>query len=250
MVSENLIAAGLARLQQRAGKPALVCTHLSIEHLASTFNAAHARHASAMRSITKTISTFDDDAAKRIASYRKRPDGSVRSIEERRNFANEVKRDRAAVVRSSFATMANELNESRRDLLQHADSVKRSRSLMTPWAIASAHDLGGERRSRLFAEVSLMQPATLANLARRCEAEQDRELCSVLVGVCDKMAPRDRPFSSQDLAAAVFGERSNVAMQHAAHVVQSADAAIAAERALESGRSDSLAKIEAALNDG
>ena len=248
MVAESLIEAGLARLQQRAGKTAHVITHQSIEHVRGTFDAAQERHASALRSITKTIATFDDDAAKRVASFRKRPDGSVRSIEERRNYGNEIKRDRAAVFRNAFQSMKNELDESRRDLLTHADSVKRSRSLLTPLAIASAHDLGGERRSRLFAEIRDMPSATLANLARRCEAEQDRELCSVLVGVNDAKASRDRSFSSQDLAASVFGQRSNTAMQHGNHIVQTADAAIAAERALESGRSDSLARIEAALN--
>ncbi|MGH7089589.1 MAG: hypothetical protein ACREFQ_11890, partial [Stellaceae bacterium] len=143
--------------------------------------------------------------------------------------------------------LARDLDDSRREMLQTADAVRRGRDMLSAIRIATSSNLGSERRGRLLAELASAGPATLLSLARQAHGEQDAELASVLIGLNDKLAPKDRPFSSGELAESVFGSRAANALQHADFVSRECDAAIMAERAVENGATDSLSRIEHAL---
>ena len=259
--SLQMIEDGLAARQGRsifAGASSIVTTIASIQSVREGFDAAHRRHKSALRSIAKSIAEFDAGAAKRIADYRnlqsrQNANGSDGSIRVRRTaqeiaaFGHDIKAEQIHFVRALFATMQAELSESRRLMLQAEHSVKISRGLFDPLKLASSWELGGERRARLMQECAQLPPAALKGLALRAAADGDKELAGVLVSINDARQPNMRGFNSAELAAVVFAEKSTLANQHADHVMRTATAAVNAERALETGRVDSIAKIEAAL---
>ena len=241
------------------GASSIVTTIASIQSVREGFDVAAERHASAMRSIAKSLKEWDDKAALRIADYRNLKgrngvtdgrDGAIqvrRSAQEIAQFGHDIRNERVHFVRQLFVTMKAELDASRRDMFKAEHSVKASRGLFDPVKLASSWSIGSERRSRLMQECAAMGPAALKGMAIRAAAEGDKELAGVLVSLNDKLEPRMRAFNSGELAAHVFAEKSAAANQHANHVVTMAQAALNAERALASGRVDSVAKIEAAL---
>ncbi len=226
MVAENLIERGLAARQNRAGMfdraRGIVTTPASIQTIRETFDVAAERHASAMRSITKAIAEWDDAAAKRIKAYRLQADGrTVRPESERRRFAGEVKANRASFIRQLFHSSKAELDAARREMLTVELAVKRSRELFSPLRIASSFELGGERRSRLLAELHGMPPAALKGVAIRAAADGDRELAGVLITINDKLDLKLRSFSSAELAESSL--RRNVRPCAGAYLARHAD---------------------------
>jgi hypothetical protein len=249
--SIDKISRGLAARQSRgsifAKAGELVVSTASLEAIRSDFDQAHGRFDSTMRTITKSIAEFDTRAEARIKEFRTRPDGSVRSIEDRQRFAEEIKRDRAAHVRAVFAGLKGSLDADRLAMRTVQNAVARSADMFNPLSIASTYNLGSERRARLLEELRLMPPQALKAAAQRAVAEKDRELAGAIVSVNDALDSKRRNFSSKELADAVFSEMSTTALAHCGHVARTCDAALAAERNLESGKTDSLGRIERAL---
>jgi hypothetical protein len=68
------------------------------------------------------------------------------------------------------------------------------------------HGIGTERRSRLWAEVSPMGPASLAQLAIKAKADNDKDLASVVMVANDLLPKESRQFSSQDFAVSFVGK--------------------------------------------
>lgn len=260
--SLDMIRDGLAARQGRsmfAGAGAIKTSIASIQSVREDFDAAHKRHESALRTISKAIADFDSAAVQRLAEFRNLKsrqnangdDGSIRvrrSAQEIASFGRDIRAERIHHLRKLFATLDGELAETRRLMLAADHSIKVSRSGFDPLRLASSWELGSERRARLMAECQSLPPAALKGLALRAAADGDKELCGVLVAVNDSRQPSQRGFNSAELAGVVFAEKSKLANDHADYVIATATAAVLAERALSCGRTDSVARIEAALN--
>jgi hypothetical protein len=256
MVAEALLERGLAARQQRGSFNRTVITAETIESTRASFDAALLRHQSALRSIQNSISEFDEKAARRVAEFRNRPggdpgDGAIRqrrSSREIADFGHTIRAERNSLLRSLFNSMATELSESRIEMNRLAAAVRTSAPGMMPLKLASQFNLGSERRARLLAECSILQGATLKSMADLAVANNDRELASVCIHLNDLKSPKDRSFSSQELADKLYGDSAQFCHGHVSAIVHAADSAHAAERQLESGKTDSWSTIERALN--
>jgi hypothetical protein len=257
MSSIDLIERGLQARQQRGGSfNRTIVTSDTIEATRQQFDEPYQHHQSALRSIQKALTDFDEKAARRVSEYRNRPggdpvDGAIRqrrSNKEIADFGHTIHSERSALLRSLFQSMATELSESRIEMNRLAAAVRTSAPNMMPLKLASQFNIGSDRRARLLAECSILQPATLKSMAEMAVANNDRELASVCIHLNDTKNAKDRSFSSQELADQVFGEHHRACHAHVNAIVDGADSAHAAERQLESGRTDSWSTIEAALN--
>jgi hypothetical protein len=207
------------------------------------------------------MADFDAAALIRIKEYRTlRPaknnngdDGAIRqrrSMQEIASFGRDIKSERQTFLRKLFSTLSGELAEARALMGQAAHSASVSRELFSPQRLASAFELGGDRRGRLMLECRDLPPAALQGLAQRAAADSDRELAGILVAINDSRQPSQRSFNSVELASVpgLFGDKSKFAIEHANYVETTNTAANLARRNLETGKSDGFSRIEAALN--
>jgi len=251
------IAAGLENRERQRANPFasnIVVSAASLASLREEFHAHHTAHTKHVTAAKDRIAKFDAQQAKALADYeyrsvidnrgevskQRRPAGDLAGFREQQkrdriNFCNAVATDARAACQPNRARMA-----------EIATAIRASSNLFSPLALATSHELGSERRSRLYAEVKDLQrsPQALLHAGQRAAAEGDATLASVCIAVCDAMPADKRPFVPADLAAIVFKDRAASAREHVEHVIGSHAATLVAEQALFSAPDQSVCKIE------
>ncbi len=245
---------GLANRQRQRSNPfatATIVSAASLQTLREEFAAHHAAHAKHMKAATDRIAAFDEAQSRDFLKYQHRAtvgNGGALVNERRSNaelaqFRENQKRDRVAAVNAIAADAKAVCQPNQLKMQEIAAAIRASAGQFSALSLASSHELGSERRSQLFAEVSTMQPMALLHVAQKAASEGNSLLASVCISVCDAMPADRRPFVPADLAAQAFGARAASAQEHVTHVTTSHAATLAAEQALTVAPNDALGKI-------
>ena len=248
------ITAGLAGRERARSNPFATATIVSAASLASLReeHATHVReHAKHIKAATDKIADFDARQAKELANYEYRAvvgnSGNVarerRPASDLAGFRETQKRDRIAFVAQARAGATAVAQPNRLRMQEIAAAIRASSGMFSALALASSHELGSERRSRLYAEMKDMGPQALLHVAQKAASEGDTLMAAVAIAVNDSMDQGKRPFVSADLAAQAFGSRAASAREHIEHVTSSHAATLAAEQALTATPNDFVAKI-------
>lgn len=107
--------------------------------------------------------------------------------------------------------------------------------------------LGGERRSRLQAQLEHSGDVELASLAALAVSAKDRELAAVLVSRVQRIPHAERPFSPQELADLIVGDEFRAVQAAILEVEDIAERAMIEDRAFETGRNPGERAIGLAL---
>ena len=135
-----------------------------------------------------------------------------------------------------------------RELVAAADGLALTESLYaSPQAVLARAGLGDPRRTDLLKQLSGAGPAELRQMAALAVATKDAVLGAVLQTVNDRLARRDRPISSAQLAAALVGEETCAVQAAVAGIKTTVQRAIVANRDFERGRASALDKVKLAL---
>ena len=122
---------------------------------------------------------------------------------------------------------ARELNTLREDAME-------AKAMLTnPVALATVAEFGTPERNAIAVEINGLAPRALLNLANLAVRTGNRAMVGALVVANDKLPRAERPFSSQDIAAAVFGAEAEQAAKLVADIDRLHAESIAAVRETE-----------------
>lgn len=217
-----------------------------ITDLASLRKAAE-KSASLARSTESAVSEFNRRKQQIEQNVEMRVAAVVdpqRREEARKLFTDEAK--------DALVKLRKETEEARwkhaRELHAIAEDLKAVKEHLTnPIIIATAHNLGGERRGRIAREIEGLGPLALSNLRKQAELTGDKDLAAALILQNDKTAKRERLFDSKDLAEIAFGEDC-ATVKELANVIEVQHAkAIAAVRDSDGTKATPVQKISTGL---
>jgi hypothetical protein len=103
----------------------------------------------------------------------------------------------------------------------------------SPQVVATLENVGSQERSRYLEQIKTLGPASLASLAMKAEMESNRALASALISVNDALPTDKRPFSSQELASAVFKADVDAAKEAHLQIARAQELAMAENRKCE-----------------
>lgn len=192
-------------------------------------------------------------------------------------FNNEVAKQAAIVQRRIEATDASRRDEAAKLYqAEHADWLKKHRGetssarwqgagelqalrndaveakamLTNPVALATVFGFGTPERNAVAVEVNGLGPHAMRNLATVAVRTQNKAMAGVLILANDKLPRGDRPFSSQEIAAAVFGEEAEQAAKLIATIDRLHAESIAAVRQTEGNPLTPTEKLSHGLRHG
>lgn len=139
---------------------------------------------------------------------------------------------------------AGELNTLR------ADALEAKAILTNPVALATVHGFGTPERNAMATEVNGLGPHAMRNLATVAVRTGNKALIGALVVANDKLPRGDRPFSSQEIAAAGFGAEAEEAGKLIADIDRPHAESIAAVRATEGNPLTPTEKLSHGLRHG
>ncbi|WP_373503141.1 hypothetical protein [Aestuariivirga sp.] len=201
----------------------------SLAHLKGTYDRAVIAHASHGRQ----LNAYNMEVAKRKAMTArnveaitdpKRRDEMSKLYES--EFADWLKGYRSETSESRWKD-AGELNTLR------ADAIEAKAILTNPVALATVHGFGTPERNAMATEVNGLGPHAMRNLATVAIRTGNKAMIGALVVANDKLPRGDRPFSSQEIATAGFGEEAEQAAKLIAIIDRLHAESIAAVRQTE-----------------
>ncbi|MQW64881.1 hypothetical protein GHK33_20240 [Sinorhizobium meliloti] len=107
--------------------------------------------------------------------------------------------------------------------------------------------IGKDRRTLIAGQIEHAGPAELLSLAHLAAATGDQEMGAALVTRVSTLPASGRPFSSQSLASALVGATFEEAQLIFGEIEAIIVEALAADKTFETGKTDALGKIKAAL---
>ncbi|MEM6824438.1 MAG: hypothetical protein AAF566_04945 [Pseudomonadota bacterium] len=118
----------------------------------------------------------------------------------------------------------------------------------SPQAVLARAGLGTPERTNYLAQLDGSGMVQLRNMAALAVATKNKPLGAAVMTLLDRMPPRSRPVSAQDLAERLVGEETRAVQDGIARVRETVQRAIVANRDFERGRSSPLDKIRLGLN--
>jgi hypothetical protein len=119
----------------------------------------------------------------------------------------------------------------------------------SPVQILMRSSIGQPRRTQIAGQIADAGPTELLSLAHLAAATSDLEMGAALVTRLSTIPAGSRPFSSQALAQALVGATFAEAELIFGKIEALLAAALAADKTFETGKTDALGKIKAALLD-
>jgi hypothetical protein len=138
---------------------------------------------------------------------------------------------------------------SLRELNAAADSLATTATLWaSPVTVLSRAGLGSPERSAYMAQLTGAGPVELTQMATLATATGDKVLGAALVSIIDRMPAKSRPFSAGALADRLVGDEFRRVQAAIAAVRHAAQRSIVRNRALESGKAQTLDRLKLALS--
>lgn len=212
----------------------------------AVFEVAEATRRRAER-FQKMIDAFEDGLRAKAEEVRRGlRSNNVGEEALRPALANSVKKARVDLIRSSEDTRWAEL----RAFDEAARSLRVTEELFaTPAAVLAREGLGTPERTAYQMQASLVGPAGLRNLATLARGTLNKPLAAALCDVVDKMQRRERPFSAQELAAALVGEEQRAVLSAILMVRTEQQRALNLNREFERGGRNPLGRTKVALRE-
>lgn len=138
-----------------------------------------------------------------------------------------------------------------RELNTLRDDATEAKAMLTnPVALATVFGFGTAERNAVATELNGLAPRALLNLATLAVHTGNKAMVGALVVANDKLPRADRPFSSQEIAAAVFGEEAEQAGKLIAEIDKLHAQSIAAVRETEGQPLTPVEKVSFGLRHG
>ncbi|MDN5788819.1 hypothetical protein [Pseudorhodobacter sp.] len=138
---------------------------------------------------------------------------------------------------------------SLRELNAAADSLVTTAILWaSPVTVLSRCGLGSPERSAYIAQLTGARHVELTQMATLATATGDKVLGAALVSIIDRMPAKARQFSAGSLAVHLVGDEVRRVQAAIAAIRNAAQGSIVRNRALESGKAQTLDRLKLALN--
>lgn len=189
--------------------------------------------------LTNGIETRAREAAESLARADFPPEAQAEAAKKAEAKA------RAEVVPNSSDTRWEVLREMR----TAEDSLATTATLFaSPQAVLARAGLGTPERTNYLAQLDGSGIVQLRNMAALAVATKNKPLGAAVLTLLDRMPPRSRPFSAQDLAERLVGEETRAVQSAIERIRFTVQRAIVANRDFERGRSSPLDKVRLGLN--
>lgn len=181
----------------------------------------------------------------------------VRRVSEvERTLSDLPSRDRLQLVERTRAGARKEIKAGsanhRLVMMRKAGGIQKSvvsakTHYRSPVQMLMRHDLGSARRNRIQLQIQHSGSVELASLAELAAATKDRELGAALCARNSSLKPKERTFSSHELAYALIGEDFNQVTAAVKEIDRITQEVAQADTAFETGRNNPKRSIEIEL---